>query len=93
MNELLNVTGVILVLTLNLIPFFIVISTLFPARTAITVEIAARSSGRAFIIGMVNFLFFLMIAMALFSFAGRLSSSCRPSSLRSSCPLPCASAW
>ncbi len=71
MNELLNVTGVILVLTLNLIPFFIVISTLFPARTAITVEIASRSSGRTFVIGMVNFLFFLVIAMALFSLAGK----------------------
>ncbi len=71
MNELLNVTGIILVLTLNLIPFFIVVSTLFPARTAITVEIAAHTSGRAFVIGMVNFLFFLVIAMALFSLAGK----------------------
>ena len=69
MNELLNITIVILVLTLNLIPFFIVISALFPARTAITAEIAARSSGRAFVIGMVNFLFFLVVAMALFSLA------------------------
>ena len=72
MNELLTVTLVILVLTLNLIPFFIVLTALFPARTTKTQETASQMPGRAFIIGMVNFIFFLVLALALFSLSERV---------------------
>lgn len=72
MNELLTVTLVIVILTLNLIPFFIALVTLFPARAAKTQEISNRMPGRAFVIGMVNFIFFLVVALALFSLSERV---------------------
>ncbi len=71
MNELLTVTLVIVILTLNLIPFFIVLVTLFPARAARTLEAANHMPGRSFVIGLVNFLFLLLISLALFSLAER----------------------
>lgn len=72
MNELLTVTLVILVLTLNLIPFFMVLTALFPARTAKTQATANQMPGRALVIGMVNFIFFLVLALALFSLSERV---------------------
>lgn len=69
MNELLTVTLVIVILTLNLIPFFIALVTLFPARTAKSQEVANRMPGRSLVIGCVNFLFLLLISLALFSLA------------------------
>lgn len=77
MNELLTVTLVILVLTFNLIPFFIVLVTLFPAWTAKTQEIANRMPGRSFVIGLVNFLFLLLVALALFSLAEQVGDLLR----------------
>jgi len=77
MNELLTVTLAILVLTFNLIPFFIALTTLFPARTAKTQEIANRMPGRSFVIGLVNFLFLLLIALALFSLSEQLGGVLR----------------
>jgi hypothetical protein len=72
MNEILTISLAILILTLNLIPFFIVLTTLFPARTTKTTQVASRTPGRAFVIGMVNFIFFLVIALALFSLSERV---------------------
>jgi hypothetical protein len=77
MNELLTVTLIILVLTLNLIPFFIALTTLFPARTAKTQEIANRMPGRSFAIGLVNFMFLLLIALALFSLSEQVGGLLR----------------
>jgi hypothetical protein len=72
MKELLTVSLAIVIMTFNLIPLFIVLSALFPARTAKTLEIANRTPGRAFVIGMVNFIFFLVIAMTLFTLAEKV---------------------
>jgi hypothetical protein len=69
MKELLTVTLVIIGLSLNLVPFLIALNALFPARIAKTQQIANQTPGRAFAIGMVNFLFFLVIALVIFSLA------------------------
>jgi hypothetical protein len=71
MNEILTISLTVIALTINLIPFFIVFAALFPARAAKTVEVAARLPGRSFVIGMVNFIFFLALALALFSLTER----------------------
>lgn len=72
MTELLTVSLAIVFLTLNLIPFFIVLTILFPARIAKTLEVANRTPGRAFVIGLVNFIFFLVIGLALFSLSEKV---------------------
>jgi hypothetical protein len=72
MNEILTISLAVIVLTINLVPFFIVFGALFPARTAKTIEVAARLPGRSFVIGMVNFIFFLVLALALFSLSERV---------------------
>lgn len=72
MNELLTISLAIVILTLNLIPFFLVLTALFPARIAKTLEIANRTPGRAFVIGLVNFIFFLVIALTLFTLAEKV---------------------
>lgn len=67
MNDFLIVTLTAISLGLILIPFFIVLSALFPVRTAKIMEVITRMPGRSFSIGLVNFLFFLAVAMLLFS--------------------------
>lgn len=72
MNEILTISLAVIILTINLVPFFIVFAALFPARMAKTIEVAARLPGRSFVIGMVNFIFFLVLALALFSLSERV---------------------
>ena len=72
MNGFLTVSLAIIILTFNLIPLFIVLTALFPARIAKTMEVANRTPGRAFVIGMVNFIFFLVIALTLFTLAEKV---------------------
>jgi len=64
MNALLTITPVIMLLTINLIPFFIALRVLFPARTARTSGIASQQPGRSFATGLVNFVFFVVIGLA-----------------------------
>jgi intracellular septation protein A len=64
MNELLTITPVIMLLTINLVPFFIALRLLFPVRTARTSGIANQQPGRSFAIGLVNFVFFVVIGLA-----------------------------
>jgi len=72
MKELLTVTLAVILLTLNLVPFFIVLSLLFPARLAKTQANVDRMPGRTFVIGMVNFLFLLLIALVFFSLGDKV---------------------
>jgi hypothetical protein len=72
MKEILTISIAVVILTINLIPFFIAFGVLFPARTAKTVEAATRLPGRSFVVGMINFTFFLVFALALFSLSDRL---------------------
>ncbi len=63
MKEILDVVIVFVVLTLLLVPFFIVMGVLFPKRVAKTRGILHLMPGRAFTVGLVNFVFFLAVGM------------------------------
>ena len=73
MNEIFNVVIVFLLLTLLLIPFFIVIGTLFPKRAAKTGSILHLMPGRAFAVGLVNFVFFVAVGTVLLIVADKTS--------------------
>lgn len=66
MKEIITITLAIIILTVNLLPFFIVFQALFPARLAKTIEIANRSPGRSFLVGLINFVFLFVMVIALF---------------------------
>ncbi len=72
MNEILLISLAIIIFSINLIPYFIVLGSFFPSRTAKTIDNATRLPGRAFVTGMVNFIFFLVIALAFFSIAEKV---------------------
>jgi hypothetical protein len=72
MTEIIRISLTILTLTINLVPFFITMGMYFPAKTGKMREIANHLPGRSFGIGMVNFIFFLTIAIMLFSASERL---------------------
>lgn len=72
MSEIFNTTIVCLVLTLLLVPFFIVVAALFPKRTAKTHGILNLMPGRAFAVGLVNGVFFVAVSMVLFIIADRM---------------------
>jgi len=71
MNDFMMVTFTAIALGLIMIPFFIVLSALFPVRTAKIMEVITRNPGRSFTIGLVNFLFFLAVDLLLFSLSGQ----------------------
>lgn len=72
MNEILNPTITCLVLTLLLVPFFIVVAVLFPQRVAKIHDVLHLMPGRAFAVGLVNGVFFLAVGMVLLIIADRI---------------------
>lgn len=69
MNDILRLTLVIVLLTITLAAHFLVMSTLFPSRVTKTQNIIHLTLGRSFGLGMVNFLFFGLIAFVMLSLA------------------------
>lgn len=69
MTEIFRLTLIILLLTVSLAAFFLVIGALFPDRVSKTQGIIQLTPGRSFGLGMVNFLFFGLIAMVMLSLA------------------------
>ena len=67
MNEVLWFVVFVLLLAVALAGFFLVVEALFPARVEKTRSAAQRMMGRSFMVGAVNFLFFGVIALVLFS--------------------------
>lgn len=65
MNDYIGVFVAFFALTLVLVPFFIVVGVLFPKRTAKTQGILDLMPGRAFAVGLVNFVFFVAVGMVL----------------------------
>jgi len=63
---------IILLLDAGLVAYFFVISALFPGRVSLAHAIANRMPGRAFALGLVNFLFFAAIVFVLLSLADRV---------------------
>jgi hypothetical protein len=70
-NEVIRIVLAILLLDLGLIAYFMVVSALFPARVARAQALFERLPGRAFAIGLVNFLFFATAAFVLLSLANQ----------------------
>src|ERR1051325_4514974 len=58
-------------ITLSLVVFFIVLKALFPQRLAKTSVVADAMPGRAFLVGLVNFLFFGALAIAFLALNDR----------------------
>jgi hypothetical protein len=59
---------------LSLIAFVVVVRALFPARAGRTQQIAEGMPGRAFLVGLINFLFFGAIALLFSALADRLGN-------------------
>src|SRR6185295_4149294 len=71
MNDNLHLFLTIFALDLILIPFFIVVSTLFPKRVAKTQNVLDLMPGRAFAVGLVNLVFFLAVGMVFLILADK----------------------
>lgn len=71
MNPNYNLFVILLLLIPSLIAFFVILQILFPVRiTKIQAAIEDRP-GRSFLLGLVNFAFFLAIGLGLFALSGR----------------------
>ena len=69
MNDIFRLCIIILLLTISLSAYFLVTSALFPHRVDKTQRIFSQMTGRAFMLGLVNFLFFGVTALLLSSIA------------------------
>jgi hypothetical protein len=67
MTDILRLTLIVVLLTLGFASYFLVVGALFVGRVAKTVNIVKQMPGRSIGIGVVNFLFFGAIAIALFA--------------------------
>jgi len=65
MNDILRLLLIIILLTISLAAYFLVIGTLFTTRVEKTQRVINQMPGRAFGVGLVNFLFFGVIALVL----------------------------
>ena len=73
MTDILRMLFVILLLTASLAAYFLVIGALFPKRVEKTQRAIHQFTARSFGVGFVNFLFFGVIAIVLFSVAENAS--------------------
>lgn len=71
MNDNIALFLTLFALDLILVPFFIVVGALFPKRVAKTQSVLDLMPGRAFAVGLVNFVFFLAIGMVFFILADK----------------------
>lgn len=69
MTDILRLLIIIILLTISLAAYFLVIGTLFTPRVDKTQRVINQMPGRAFGVGLVNFLFFGVIAVVLFAVA------------------------
>jgi sorbitol-specific phosphotransferase system component IIBC len=69
MSDILRLFFAIILLTIGLAAYFLVANALFPQRIAKTKSMIQSMPARSFGIGLVNFVFFAVIAMVLFSTA------------------------
>jgi hypothetical protein len=70
MTDILRLSFIIILLTIALAAYFLVIGALFANRAAKTQRVITAMPGRSFGVGLVNFAFFGVIALVLFSVAG-----------------------
>jgi len=69
MTDILRIFFIVILLTITLAAYFLVIGALFTSRVTKTQAIINQTSGRAFGLGLVNFLFFGLIAFVMLSLA------------------------
>ena len=74
MPDILRFFLVIILLTIGLVAYLLVAGALFPQRVAKTKGVIHSVPGRAFGIGLVNFVFFMVIALVLMSVSERISN-------------------
>lgn len=72
MDDLLRATFVLVLLNLLIVPFVLALGALFPDRLGRTRTVAALMPGRAFVVGLINFLFFGAIGLAFSALADGL---------------------
>lgn len=77
MTDILRLLLIIMLLTISLAAYFLVIGALFPSRVEKTQRVIQQMQSRAFGVGFVNFLFFGVIAVVLFSVAETTSGFVR----------------
>ena len=71
MTDILRLFFIIILLTVALAAYFLVIGVLFVNRAAKTQRVITTMPGRSFGVGLVNFVFFGVIAVILFSVADK----------------------
>jgi hypothetical protein len=69
MTDILRLLFIIVLLTISLGAYFLVIGALFPGRVTKSQRALNQMAGRSFGVGLVNFIFFGVIAVVLFSVA------------------------
>lgn len=69
MTDILRLFFIIILLTIALAAYFLIIGALFTNRAAKTQRVITAMPGRSFGVGLVNFAFFGVIALVLFSLA------------------------
>jgi hypothetical protein len=74
MTDLIRPILFILAFNLALVAFFVALTALFPRRVAKTRAVADLMPGRAFAVGLVNFLFFGAITFILFTLVGQVGN-------------------
>jgi hypothetical protein len=74
MSEIFRLFLIILLLTVSLAAYFLTLQLLFPQRAAKTGNILQGMPIRSFGIGLVNFVFFFVIALVLFSISDKIEN-------------------
>ena len=77
MTDILRLFFILILLTIALAAYFLVIRALFSNRAAKTQRVITAMPGRSFGVGLVNFLFFSVIAIILFSIADKAGTFCK----------------
>ena len=77
MTDILRFFYTMILLTASLAAYFLALGALFTNRVAKTQRIINQMAGRSFLVGLVNFLFFGVIAIVLFSIADNTSGVIR----------------
>lgn len=71
MNKIVPAFLIIIILAIALTAYFLVLNVLFPTKLAKSKRVLAQLPGRSFWIGLINLIFFALIAIMLFSLAGK----------------------
>lgn len=74
MTDILRIFFIVILLTITLAAYFLAVGALFANRVTKTQSIINQTSGRAFGLGLVNFLFFGLIAFVMLSLAENAGS-------------------